>query len=137
MFQGSDATLSIATENPIHPNNSHYAVFDVNAAEQTALVNAGFDGIALKKGEKYDFSLFGKVLEGKGGKVLVNLVDKDGTIIGQTAVNVTSKDWKQQKAVLTATSDAAAAISVHCSPGCQQVCAGYDFSLPAKDLQRS
>ena len=107
--QGSDATLSIATENPIHPNNSHYAVFDVNAAEQTALVNAGFDGIALKKGEKYDFSLFGKVLEGKGGKVLVNLVDKDGTIIGQTAVNVTSKDWKQQKAVLTATSDAAAA----------------------------
>ena len=107
--QGSDATLSIATENPIHPNNSHYAVFDVNAAEQTALMNAGFDGIALKKGEKYDFSLFGKVLEGKGGKVLVNLVDKDGTIIGQTAVNVTSKDWKQQKAVLTATSDAAAA----------------------------
>ena len=107
--QGSDATLSIATENPIHPNNPHYAVFDVNAAEQTALVNAGFDGIALKKGEKYDFSLFGKVLEGKGGKVLVNLVDKDGTIIGQTAVNVTSKDWKQQKAVLTATSDAAAA----------------------------
>ena len=107
--QGSDATLSTATENPIHPNNPHYAVFDVNAAEQTALVNAGFDGIALKKGEKYDFSLFGKVLEGKGGKVLVNLVDKDGTIIGQTAVNVTSKDWKQQKAVLTATSDAAAA----------------------------
>ena len=50
-----------------------------------------------------------QVLEGKGGKVLVNLVDKDGTIIGQTAVNVTSKDWKQQKAVLTATSDAAAA----------------------------
>ena len=107
--QGSDATLSIATENPIHPNNPHYAVFDVNAAEQTALMNAGFDGIALKKDEKYDFSLFGKVLEGKGGKVLVNLVDKDGTIIGQTAVNVTSKDWKQQKAVLTATSDAAAA----------------------------
>ena len=52
--QGSDATLSIATENPIHPNNPHYAVFDVSAAEQTALVNAGFDGIALKKGEKYD-----------------------------------------------------------------------------------
>ena len=67
--QGSDATLSIATENPIHPNNPHYAVFDVNAAEQTALMNAGFDGIALKKDEKYDFSLFGKVLEGKGGKV--------------------------------------------------------------------
>lgn len=102
-------TFSIETDTPLHPNNPHYAVLDVIESPGVGLRNAGFDGIALKKGEKYDFSLFGKVLEGKGGKVLVNLVDKDGTIIGQTAVNVTSKDWKQQKAVLTATSDAAAA----------------------------
>ena len=102
-------TFSIVTDAPLHPNNLHYAVLDVIESPGVGLRNAGFDGIALKKGEKYDFSLFGKVLEGKGGKVLVNLVDKDGTIIAQTAVNITSKDWKQQKAVLTATSDAAAA----------------------------
>ena len=102
-------TFSIETDAPLHPNNPHYAVLDVIESPGVGLRNAGFDGIALKKGEKYDFSLFGKVLEGKGGKVLVNLVDKDGTIIAQTAVNVTSKEWKQQKAVLIATSDAAAA----------------------------
>ncbi len=107
--RGENGKLSIATENPIHPNNSHYAVFEVNMPAEVSLVNSGFDGIAVKKGEKYDFSFFSKMLEGKGGKMFVNLVDKDGTIIAQTAVNVTSKVWKQQKTVLTATSDAAAA----------------------------
>ena len=61
--QGSDATLSTATENPIHPNNPHYAVFDVNAAEQTALSNPLANGIALKKGEKYNFCTLVKYLE--------------------------------------------------------------------------
>lgn len=107
--RGENGKLSIATENPIHPNNSHYAVLEVNMPAEVLLVNSGFDGIAVKKGEKYDFSFFSKMLEGKGGKMFVNLVDKDGTIIAQTAVNVTSKVWKQQKTVLTATSDAAAA----------------------------
>lgn len=107
--RGENGKLSIATENPIHSNNSHYAVFEVNMPAEVSLVNSGFDGIAVKKGEKYDFSFFSKMLEGKGGKMFVNLVDKDGTIIAQTAVNVTSKVWKQQKTVLTATSDAAAA----------------------------
>lgn len=107
--RGENGKLSIATENPIHPNNSHYAVFEVNMPAEVSLVNSGFDGIAVKKGEKYDFSFFSKMLEGKGGKMFVNLVDKDGTIIAQTAVNVTSKVWKQQKTVLTATSDAATA----------------------------
>ena len=37
-------------------------------------MNNGFDGIAVKKGEKYDFSVFSKVLDDtKGGKVLVRL----------------------------------------------------------------
>ena len=107
--RGENGKLSIATENPIHPNNSHYAVLEVNMPAEVSLVNSGFDGLAVKKGEKYDFSFFSRRLEGKGGKMFVNLVDKDGTIIAQTAVNVTSKVWKQQKTVLTATSDAAAA----------------------------
>lgn len=107
--RGENGKLSIATENPIHPNNSHYSVLEVNMPAEVSLVNSGFDGIAVKKGEKYDFSFFSKMLEGKGGKMFVNLVDKDGTIIAQTTVNVTSKVWKQQKTVLTATSDAAAA----------------------------
>lgn len=107
--RGTDATLSIATENPVHPNNPHYAVFDVTAAEQTALVNTGFDGIAVKKGEKYDFSLFAKVLAGRGGRVLVNLMGNDGTIIAQSSVRLKGREWRTVKAVLAPTADASAA----------------------------
>ncbi|WP_291530324.1 alpha-L-arabinofuranosidase C-terminal domain-containing protein [Bacteroides sp. UBA939] len=112
-LQGSDATLNIATDVPIHPNNSHYAVFEVNTPG-ASLMNTGFDGIALKKGEKYDFSLFSRVLatEGgklnaKGGKVKVALQTKDGREVAATTLSIASKDWKNQRTVLTATADAA------------------------------
>ncbi|WP_373828207.1 alpha-L-arabinofuranosidase C-terminal domain-containing protein, partial [Bacteroides heparinolyticus] len=82
-----------------------YAVLEVRSAPGAGLVNSGFDGIAVKEGARYDFSLFGKVLEGKGGKVVVKLLDTNGAVIGQSSVTISSKDWKQQKSVVTATAD--------------------------------
>lgn len=108
-IKNGEAGFSIAEENPIHVNNSHYAVLDVKQPG-VALVNEGFDGIVVKKGEKYDFSLFGKMLEGKGGQVKVAVLNKDGKEIGQTKVRVSSADWKKQKAVLTVTEDASDAV---------------------------
>ena len=54
-LQGEHATFAIDSAAPVHPNNPHYAVLDVRTPG-AALVNEGFDGIALRKGEKYDFS---------------------------------------------------------------------------------
>ncbi|WP_373825723.1 alpha-L-arabinofuranosidase C-terminal domain-containing protein, partial [Bacteroides heparinolyticus] len=99
------ATLNVETLSPLHPNNPHYAVLEVRSAPGAGLVNSGFDGIAVKEGARYDFSLFGKVLEGKGGKVVVKLLDTNGAVIGQSSVTISSKDWKQQKTVVTATAD--------------------------------
>ncbi|WP_373846813.1 alpha-L-arabinofuranosidase C-terminal domain-containing protein, partial [Bacteroides heparinolyticus] len=99
------ATLNVETLSPLHPNNPHYAVLEVRSAPGAGLVNSGFDGIAVKEGARYDFSLFGKVLEGKGGKVVVKLLDTNGAVIGQSSVTISSKDWKQQKSVVTATAD--------------------------------
>ena len=104
--KNGNAVFTIAEENPIHANNPHYAVLDIQQPG-ASLVNTGFDGIAVKKGEKYDFSFFGKMLQGKGGKVKVALVNKEGKEIGQTIVKVTSADWKKQKAVMLVTEDAA------------------------------
>lgn len=60
--------------------------------------NDGFDGISLKKGEKYDFSLFARVAPGsKGGKVVVCLLDQDGREIARSSVNVSSKEWKNSR----------------------------------------
>ena len=54
-YTGTDAELSVSEDSPIHANNAHYAVLEVHRPG-AALVNNGFDGIAVKKGEKYDFS---------------------------------------------------------------------------------
>ena len=63
--------------------------------------------MALKAGEKYDFSLFARIPEGsKSGKLLVRLVDADGTVQGETTVTVSSRSWKTYKAVLTAKTSA-------------------------------
>ena len=97
----ASAAVTIATADPIHPNNPHYAVLE--ARPGVTLQNDGFDGISLKKGEKYDFSLFARVAPGsKGGKVVVCLLDQDGREIARSSVNVSSKEWKKQQTVLTA-----------------------------------
>ena len=93
-LEGENATFTISTSDPIHPNNPHYAVLKTNQPG-AALTNTGFDGIALKAGEKYDFSLFARIPEGsKSGKLLVHLVDADGTVQGETTVTVSSRSWK-------------------------------------------
>ena len=105
-LEGDNATATISTSAAIHPNNPHYAVLKTNQPG-AALTNTGFDGIALKAGEKYDFSLFARIPEGsKSGKLLVRLVDADGTVQGETTVTVSSRSWKTYKAVLTAKTSA-------------------------------
>lgn len=102
--------VTIATDRPLHENNPHYAVLEVKQPG-VSLQNDGFDGITLKKGEKYDFSLFARVAPGsKGGKVEVCLLDQDGRTVARSAVKVTSSDWKKQKTVLTADADVRAAV---------------------------
>ena len=101
-LKGEKATFAIETSDPVHPNNSHYAVLNVDRPG-AALTNTGFDGIALKAGEKYHLSLFGRIPEGsKTNKILVRLVDADGTVQGETTVTVSSRSWKTYQAVLTA-----------------------------------
>lgn len=108
--QGGNGAFTIATDRPVHENNPHYAVLDIQQSG-AAFRNDGFDGISLKNGEKYDFSLFGRVPAGsKGGKVIVKLLDQEGREVAASAVTVSSKEWKKQKAVLTADADVRAAV---------------------------
>ena len=97
----NDATFEIDTVQPIHPNNKHYAVITINNTG-TGLVNEGFDGIPLKAGEKYDFSVFARILSGKEGILKIRLTGADGKIYGETFTKKLSSDWKKYTAVLVA-----------------------------------
>lgn len=101
-LKGDKTIFTIDTVAPIHPNNSHYAVLKVERPG-AALTNSGFDGIALKAGDKYNFSVFVRVPESsKSNKLLIRLVDADGKVQGESTVSVSSHAWKTYKTVLTA-----------------------------------
>ena len=102
-LKGNGTTWEIATSNPIHANNSHYAVL-TTTTPGAALFNNGFDGIVVKKGEKYDLSLFLKNLDTKAQKLTIRLLDGD-KVLAQATFTSTG-DWKQQKAVLKPSADA-------------------------------
>jgi len=112
-LKGKGVFWEIDSISPIHPNNKHYAKLKLDGSD-AVLVNEGFEGIPLKAGDKYNFSLFSKIQEGKGGQVLVRLVDKDGKVCGEKTVNCTSANWKKQEIVLTATQTVAdAKLEIH------------------------
>lgn len=94
-LEGEGTTWTIETQAPIHKNNAHYAVLKTTAPG-AKLTNEGWDGIPLQKGKKYDFSLFTK----GAGPLRVSLVDGK-TIIASKTFKAT-KEWRQQKVVLTA-----------------------------------
>lgn len=101
-LEGDNATFTINTSDPVHPNNPHYAVLNIQQPG-AVLTNAGFDGIALQAGEKYDFSLFGRIPAGhKSNKLQVRLIDSNGTVQGEASITVSSRSWKTYKTVLTA-----------------------------------
>ncbi|MDO4737567.1 MAG: alpha-L-arabinofuranosidase C-terminal domain-containing protein [Bacteroidales bacterium] len=104
-LEGKDTEWTIATDAPIHANNAHYSVL-TTTAKGAKLINEGWDGILVKKGQKYDFSMF---IKGKGA-LRVSLVE-NGNTIASTTVKA-SADWKQAKATIRPTSSAKKAVLV-------------------------
>jgi alpha-L-arabinofuranosidase len=98
-------TINVETNQPVHPNNPHYVVLNVEEAgrEGIGLKNSGFDGIPVKAGEKYDFSVFIRQISDNLMPVHVKLVGKKGAILGEVTFPTQSKDWKKYTATITAT----------------------------------
>jgi len=97
---GNGATFEIETGQPVHQNNRHYAVVQVNTVGD-GLVNEGFNGIPLKTGEKYDFSVFAHTLSGKNARLLIRLTDAYGKIYAEAQTRTLSTEWKKYEMVLT------------------------------------
>ncbi len=98
-------TISVETSSPVNPNNPHYVVLKIEdvGQEGTGLKNSGFDGIPVKAGEKYNFSVFLRPVSDNSFPVQVKLVGKKGIVLGETSFSTDSKDWKKYSATLTVT----------------------------------
>ncbi len=100
-----ESEIAFESATPLHPNNPNYAVLDIKNPG-IALSNTGFDGIVVRKGEKYDFSLFVKQINGKTGHIKVQLVNEKGEILAENTIKSPAAKWKKLQAVLTAGNNA-------------------------------
>lgn len=115
--------VGIYNDSPIHPNNPNYARFTVKRAG-ASLLNSGFDGIAVKKGETYDFSM--SVRTASPATIKIQLIDTSGKVIGSTRVQAKkSTEWQNVSAQIKGLAD--------CKDAClslQPSKAGiYDFDM--------
>jgi alpha-N-arabinofuranosidase len=103
--------ISVETSTPVHPNNPHYMVLDIeHVGHETKFVgesgvglkNSGFDGIVVKAGEKYDFSVFAKQLSDSPIELSVSLQNRKGTVLASGTVSTASKNWQKYTATFTA-----------------------------------
>ena len=99
--QGNQLSFGIDSVRPLHANNPHYAVLDIEE-DGGKLCNAGFDGIAINAGERYDFSIFARTPKGGNNRLTIRLVDNDGSVCGEASLLISSQKWKQYKSVITA-----------------------------------
>lgn len=111
---GARGTLKIADAVPVHPNNPHYVVVETtDSAGGFGLSNSGFDGIVVRAGEAYDFSVFARQLftgtRWGGGRLdhpaelWVRLESKSGESLAETKLEIAGRDWQRRTARLTAT----------------------------------
>lgn len=88
--QGS---VAIASEAPLNSKNPHYIrVKAPVTGAKIGLANSGFDGIAVKQGDKYLFSIRAR---GTVKGLRARLEDEKGQAIGECSINGLGEKWKQ------------------------------------------
>ncbi len=101
---------------PIHPNNPTYMRLNIERTKEFydykgwkgfGLQNQGFDGISVKDGAKYDFSVFLRNVKGEAKQVRIALVEpqgwgKDPKLLAEATITADANTWKKYEATLTA-----------------------------------
>jgi len=110
----SYGSLQIETTSPIHNNNPHYAVLTIEhvgneekhiGPSGVGIKNNGFDGIVVRQGNKYNFSMFARQLSNDPIALTVSLQTPKGKILAEEKISTSSKDWKKYSASLMATAN--------------------------------
>jgi alpha-L-arabinofuranosidase len=96
-------SITVETSSPVHPNNPHYVVLNIEESGRNGigLKNQGFDGISVKAGEKYHFSVFLKLLERNSIPVKIKIIGKKGALLGEAGFSSDSKEWKKYESDIT------------------------------------
>jgi len=113
---GAAGTIATISESPIHPNNPtavRLAITQPGSGRDrgVGLANDGFDGLAVRSGETYRFSVYTRVMTGRSVPLRIALESASGAVLGElefdaTATGSTTK-WQRIDAPIIATATAA------------------------------
>ncbi len=119
---GDKIDFAISTDDPIHPNNPHYARLDVKGGIATlinnggnAFINSGYDGISVTKGDHYRLRF--KARTSKKMPMEFDLVaDASGRKLATAKLTLKpSRDWQDYEVMLSP-DDHCANASLHIVP---------------------
>ena len=114
----STGYMEVKQQSPVHKNNPNYMrlhvervghYYDYDGWTGFGILNDGFDGISLKAGKSYDFSMFTRSDKDMQMRIVLatppswNPKEKQ-KVIADTVLTVKG-DWKQSKATLVAKED--------------------------------
>jgi len=99
---GAQGRLAVESESPLNPNNLHFLRIEVvrPGADGYGAVNAGFDGIVLRAGDDYLFSMYARRRAGDSAALRVALEDDSGRVLASTNFINLGPDWKKLEANL-------------------------------------
>ncbi len=96
--------ITVDSSQPASARNPH--ALKVNIASvgsgRVGVVNSGYWGIALAKGQVYELSLLARAGAGFTGPLTLSLESNDGVVYAQESIPKLSADWKSYKFSLTA-----------------------------------
>jgi len=94
------ATIIKVVENKTNPRFCRVIVNDDKGYE---LVNEGFRGMGIKKDSRYNLSLKAANHDGTIKKIIIQFIDIDNKVLGETSIVPTSNDWVSYTAQFAAT----------------------------------
>jgi len=108
--------INFGTQNPLHSNNPTYMriyaerighYYDYDGWTGVGMLNNGFNGMNVKAGAKYDFSVFMRNVSGKGKPVRIVLTapGMKPKVLAETILNVYDKEWQKYVATLEVAED--------------------------------
>ena len=97
----------VSTDQPLSTSNPHHLV-----VTDQRVVNLGWDGMAVKSGEQYDFTIFVRNIDKKKKTLRISLRDGLVSLTPVAVVTATGKEWSQYKVTLTAQRAASHAVLV-------------------------
>ena len=99
---GARGRLTVESESPLNANNLHFLrVYVVDPGQDGyGAVNSGFDGIVLRAGEKYLFSMYARRRAGDAATLRVVIEAADGRALAATRIAGIGDTWTKFEATL-------------------------------------